>query len=157
MQPVSEALIYDLYLQEPETPITLLTLDAPSMVEPIRVCDAPEGFTSDGVAYIYFPFNFSFGGASREEPSRTARVEIGNSDARIIEAARTMTGEPTMSMALVRPSAPDTVEIAMEAARLADIGWDDVSIVGTLKPRDFGDEPACKASYVIARNPGLFK
>lgn len=134
----------------------LVTLEAPGLADPIRVSSDPDGTVSRGDTYRHFPFTFAGGGASNEEPVRGARLEIGNTDGRIAEAVRAATGSVIATIETVRASAPDVPEIAIEEARVSDIEVDDPKVTGTIQPRDFATEPACKARQTIARLPGLY-
>lgn len=156
MQDVTEAFVRAVFNREAEKVVLLVTLDAPGLDGPILACSDPDGFESRGDVFEYFPFSFGWGGAAADEPVRQASLEIGNTDGRIAEAVRTATGNPTATIEMVRAAAPDTVELAMNGAKVADVDIDDPKVTATLKPRSFAEEPACKARYIIARTPGLF-
>lgn len=156
MLDVSEEMIRASFARQVEQMTVLVTIEAEGLVEPIRASSDPDGTVSRGETYRYHPFAFSGGGASADEPVRRVRLEIGNVDGRLSEAARTVTGNPIATMETVRAVAPDVVELAIEEARVADIEVDDPKITATLNPREFATEPACKARYIIARTPGLF-
>lgn len=156
MLDVSEDMVRASFARQVEPMAVLVTLDADGMAEPIRASSDPDGTVSRGQTFRHFPFGFSGGGASAEEPARRARLEIGNVDGRIAEAARTVTGTPLATIETVRVAAPDVVELAIEEAKVGDIEVDDPKVTATLHPREFDTEPACKARYIIARTPGLF-
>lgn len=156
MLDVSEDMVRAAFARQVEPMAVLVTIEAEDLADPIRASSDPDGTVSRGQTYRYFPFGFVGGGASLEEPTRRAKLEIGNGDGRVSEAARTVTGTPIATIETVRSAAPDIVEIAVEEARVTDIEVDDPKVTVTLNPRDFMTEPACKARYIIARVPGLF-
>lgn len=156
MQQVSEDLIREIFARAAEAPVVLVTIEAEGIGAPIRVSSDPDGITSRGEDFAYFPFSFAWGGAGQDETAKQAKLEIGNVDGRIAEAIRLATGNPVVTIEVVRRAAPDVVEMAMTGAKLVDAEIDDPRVSGTLKPRTFADEPACKARYIAARTPGLF-
>ena len=83
-------------------------------------------------------------------------MKIGNRSGEVAEALEGVTGQPTMTLEMARTSLPDQVERAMTNATLASHEEDGPSITGTIKPRRFDTEPACKFSYITARRPSLF-
>lgn len=156
MQEVTEDYVRGAIARDAEPTVLLVTITAEGLDEPIRASSDPDGTTSRGDEYPYFPFGFAWPGAAADEPVRQAKLEIGNTDGRIADAIRQAAGNPLVTVELVRKAAPDVVEMAMVDARLSDAEIDDPKVSGTLKPRSFEDEPACKARYIIARTPGLF-
>lgn len=156
MQDVTEDFVRAIFKRDADPTALLVTINAPGLDGPIYATSNPDGMTSRGVDYEYFPFSFSWGGSSADEPVRQASLEIGNTDGRIAEAVRLATGNPLATVELVRLAAPDTVEIGMVDAKIADVEIDDPKVTANLKPKSFADEPACQARYIIARVPGLF-
>ncbi|HYD44235.1 MAG TPA: hypothetical protein VEA79_03090 [Phenylobacterium sp.] len=156
MQDISEDMVRELFAAQPEPPVLLATLEAEGLDDPIRVTTHPEGLTSRGDAYQFFPFTVAFGGASEGQPIRETQLEIANVDGRIARATRYLIGNPVATIEAVRLAAPDVVEQAMTSARIRDIEFDDPKAIATLLPRDFAGEPACQARYVPSRTPSLF-
>lgn len=156
MQDVSEDLIREVFSRSVEAPVVLVTLEAEGFDQPIRASSDPDGTISRGETYPYFPFSFAWGGAAQDETAKQARIEIGNTDGAIAYAIRTAEEQPRLTVELVRRAAPDVVEMAMVDARLTDAEVDDPKVSGTIKPRAFSEEPACKARYIASRTPGLF-
>ncbi len=156
MQNISEDMVRAAFARQVQPMTVLLRITAEGLADDILVSSDPDGTISRGLLYEHFPFEFSGGGASNEDQSRSARLEIGNTDGRIGEAVRALTGSPVITIETVRAAAPDVVELAIEDAELEDIEIDDPKITATVKARRFDTEPACKARYTIARTPGLF-
>jgi len=164
MQEVSEALIRQLFAEEAEEPVLLITLEADGLETPIRASShdgripggTRRGIVSRGEIYDFTPFDFRFGGAGEGDPIRDATLEIYTRDGEVESAIRTATGNPTVTAEMVRLVAPDTIEMAMTAARLRDVEIDAPKMTASIKPRSFAEEPACKAAYNPSRTPGLF-
>lgn len=156
MQDLSDAAIKNAYAQVVEPEAVLITITAISLLEPIKFCDQPDGVISNGDFYPFFPFTIVFGGASGEEPSRDARLEVANLDGSIALAIRTVTGKPRLTAQVVRLSDPNLVEYQYKDIKLSDAAVENEKITMTLTPRDFKREPACHARYIMARTPGLF-
>lgn len=163
MQAVTEAMVRDVFAEDARVPATLITFDAEELEEPILATDyrgdlggGEFGIVSRGLTYRFFPFRFTFGGASAEEIERQARLEIANVDGSILHAIRSIAGQPFLTAELVRVSAPDHVELALTRAPLSDVDANAASIDMTVKARSFDQVYACAKRYVIARTPSLF-
>lgn len=156
MRQVSEDMVRAVFARAVEPMVILIEIVADSLDEPICVCSDPDGLISGGIQYVHFPFKFSWGGSGAEEISKAARLEIANVDGQIAKAVRDATGQPYANVMLVRKSAPDAVEIALQGALLSSIEVDDPKVTATLRSIDFSEEPACKARQVAARIPALF-
>lgn len=154
---LSPDMIEAIYAEEAEPTAILITLASTDLAIPIRASSDPDGTTSRGDDYEYFPFSFTFGGASQSEPSKPAQLEISNSDARISEAVRGLPAGAQLfaTCELVRIDDPDEVELAMTHARIGDIELDDPKATASIMPRTFDTEPACSPRYIGSRTPGL--
>jgi hypothetical protein len=158
MHPISPEMVEAIFAEEAEPTALLVTLYSDDLLAPILACSDPDGIVSRGEQYDYFPFTFSWGGATASEPARGARLEIGNSDDRIMRAIRGLPSGAQVfaNCELVRTVDPDEVEMAIMGARVSDIDVDDPKVTGQLATRTFDTEPACAQRYVAARTPGLF-
>lgn len=162
--PVSLDFVRAAYARQTPDIALLVTIDADGLEEPLRASSWPanipgtnrQGLVSRGQEYPFFPFDFSWNGSGLGEASRDAKLEISNADGRISEAVRTATEQPTVDVEAVRVAAPDLVELALEGAQLSSVEIDDTHAVGTLKARDFANEPACAWRYTSARFPALY-
>ena len=153
-----------MFSQTVEPVAILATIQAEGMDGLLRLSSSPDretsngrpGIISRGEDFEFFPFEFAFSGAGKGEATRDAQVKIGNRSGEIAEALEGVTGQPVMTLEMVRTSLPDQVERAMTNAMLTAHEEDGPSITGTIKPRRFDTEPACKFSYISARTPSLF-
>lgn len=152
---VTPEMVRSVYSRTAEPKATLLELSAEG-IDTLYFTDWSEGLTSNGQVYEFFPFSFKWPGASTDEQTRVAKLEIFNRDRRISEAIRIATGKPELTVSLVRIATPDVVEMAITGAGIDDVEIDDPEVTGTIMPRSFKTEAACSARYVFSRTPGLF-
>lgn len=153
---VSEAYVRASFARTTPDIALLVTVRADGLDEPLRATSWPGGIESRGVDYPYMPFNFAWQGAGTGEIARAARLEIANIDGRISEAVRTAIGRPAVDVESIRVEDPNTVELGLTDAGLAEVEIDDTHATGTLSPRDFATEPACGPRYTIFRVPAAF-
>lgn len=156
-QDFSPEMVEAIYAEDGPATALLVTIDSATLVTPIRASSDPDGTSSRGEDYPHFPFSFNFGGAGQDEPARQSKLEIANSDARIMRAVRSLPAGAQVSATaeLVLIDDPDEVELALTGARVGDIECDDPKVTATVLTRDFENEPANQARYVGARTPGL--
>ena len=155
-QDLSDEAIKNAYASTVQPDVVLLTVTADNLAQPIKACDQPGGVWSRGVFYSFASFTVVLGGASIDEPSKSARLEIDNMEASLSLAVRTVTNRPQLLVEIVRLNDLDTVEQQFKGVRMDNSEIDDQKISFELSPRDFKREPACAPRYVIARTPGLF-
>lgn len=153
---VTEEFVRAVFSREIEATALLITIRAEGLEEPIRATNYPDGLTSGGLEFPFFPFSFKWGGAAADAPAKSARLEIGNTDGRISAGIRQATGDPRIDVELVRVGSPDLIELAMIDAKIESAEVDGPKVTATIVSVDFADEPACKARYIAARAPGLF-
>lgn len=157
MREVTEDLIREVYAQGGAAPAALLvTITAAGMADPIRITDCPDGVTSRGEDYLFFPLNFAFPGAGVDEPEREPRMELANVDGRIAEAVRAATSVPIITVEMVRLEEPDVVEVAVRDAEARNVQVEGAKVTMNLRGRNIARELACSKRYVAARTPGLF-
>ena len=152
---VTPEMVRNIRMRTKEPKAILLKLEA-EQIDTLYITNWPGGIVSRGQEYVYFPFTFKWPGASQDEPSRRAQVQIMNTDRRLAEAIRVATGEPKLTAELIRVATPDVVEMVMSDAKLSQAEVDAPNVSGDLDPKSFRTEPACSARYTYARTPGLF-
>ena len=161
---LSPAMVTTLFSRAIEPVALLATIQADGLDGLLRLTDCPDartstgskGLVSRGQDFEYFPFSFAFPGAGQGESARGAKVVIGNRSGEIAEALEGVTGQPTITVELVRVCAPDSVERAMTGATLSDHEESSASITANIASRRFDPEPACRSSYIEAKTPSLF-
>lgn len=155
-QNLTDDYIKSQYASVAEPEAVLCTIESDQLPEPILFCDQPGGVTSNDIFYPFYPFTITFGGASIDEPSKVARLEVANMDGSLVATARAVKRKPKMNVQIVRLSSPDEPEQELTGILMDDVDAGNESLIFTLSPRDFKREPACKARYIMARTPGLF-
>lgn len=153
---LSDDMIKSRYASVVEPEAVLCRIESPDLVEPIYFCDQPDGVQTTDEFYPFYPFTIVFGGASMDEPSKVARLEVANMDGSLLATARTVKRKPKIYVQIVRLSNVNEPEQELDGALMDDVDASNESLTFTLSPRDFKREPACQARYIIARTPGLF-
>ncbi|MET3665898.1 hypothetical protein [Caulobacter sp. 1776] len=153
---VSEAFVRASFARMTPDIAMLVTVSADGLDEPLRAGSWPDGIESRGMHFPFMPFNFTWQGAGTGEVTRAAKLEIANVDGRISLAVRTAIGRPSVDVETVRVEDPDTVELGLIGAGLAQVEIDQTHATGTLSPRDFATEPACAPSYTPSKTPAGF-
>ena len=153
---ISDEMAAALWAQEVEPVAQLVTLSSDALEEEIRVCDQPGGLVSREQTFAYMPFRLQWSAASRESPFGEGRLSIANVDSRIEEACDLAETPPLLTLELVRVSAPDEVERAIEEAQVPAIDGDETEVSAIIRPKDFNLEPACCAVYGSSRTGGRF-
>ena len=153
---VTEAFIESAWRGEPDQVAQLVTIHSDALDEPIAVTDWPGGVISNGVKHVHFPFQLTWAGASKDTPFGQGRLTIANVDRRIEEACDASLEPPRLDLSVVRVDDPDIIERAITDARIPSTEGDQNKATAVIRPRDFGEEPACAVSYTPATCPGQF-
>lgn len=151
---LSPAATAALHAQESgEVWLVLLTITNPGITT-IRVVNNTEDVVSRGNTYLAFPFEIDLPGQDADSPS-TARLRIDNVDKRIVEAVRSITTPPVVTLEVVLASQLDTVEISFTNMTMRSVEYDADSVRGQLVFESIFTEPL---TYTITPNrfPGLF-
>lgn len=139
--------------QSGEVWLVLLTISNPS-IETIRVVNNNEDIVSRGNTYLAFPFEIELPGQDPDSPS-SARLRIDNVDKRIVEAVRSISTPPIITIEVVLASQPDTVEIGYTDLTLRAVEYDVNSVRGELTFESIFSEPVT-LTMTPNRFPGLF-
>lgn len=156
MTELTEAFIEEAWGRQQEPLAQLVTITSDADPEPIRATDWADGVVSEGETFPHFPFRLAWAGASKENPFGEGKLTIANVDRRIEDACDSAINPPEVSLSLVRVSAPDTREVAIEGARIPSVEGDASQVSAVIRPRSFKQEPACARIYTPATMPGLF-
>lgn len=151
---LSAAAVASLNAQESgEVWLVLLTISNPGITT-IRVVNNTEDIVSRGNTYQAFPFEIELPGQDPDTPA-SARLRIDNVDKRIVEAVRSITTPPQVTIEVVLASQPDTVEIAYSNLTLRSAEYDVDSVRGELTFESIFSEPVT-LTITPNRFPGLF-
>lgn len=135
--------------------LLLLTIDAPGLPEPIRVCSAGGSITSRGNEYVHFPFRLTLSAEDGDAP-RPATLEIDNVDRRIVEAIRSVSGEMTVTADIVLASTPSTLEAGPYEFDVGDVTFDASVVRAQLIYQDLLNEPFPGHTFNPTTTPGLY-
>lgn len=133
--------------------LVLLTMSNAGMTT-IRVVNNNEDVVSRGNTYQAFPFELELPGEDPDSPS-SARLRIDNVDKRIVEAIRSITTPPQITLEVILASQPDTVEISYSDLSLRSVDFDADSVRGELTFESIYSEPVT-LTITPNRFPGLF-
>jgi len=139
--------------QSGEVWLVLLTISNPG-IETIRVVNNNEAIVSRGNTYLAFPFEIELPGQDPDSPS-SARLRIDNIDKRIVEAVRSISTPPIITIEVVLASQPDTVEIGYTDLTLRAVEYDVNSVRGELTFESIFSEPVT-LTITPNRFPGMF-
>lgn len=139
--------------QTGEVWLVLLTIANAGMTT-IRVVNNTEDIVSRGNTYQAFPFELELPGEDPDSPS-SARLRIDNVDKRIVEAVRSISTPPEVTIEVILASQPDTVEIAYSSLTMRSVEYDVNSVRGELVFESIYSEPVT-LTITPNRFPGLF-
>ena len=152
------------------TPITdevfiiLITIDHPTLTQPIRVSNDPtqilpiaqvRGTISQGEEYIFFPFDFSFP-SQEANASPIAQIRIDNVSREISTVINEMNSAPSFDIKVVLASAPDIVELELPDFKLRNAEWNAVGVTGDITVEYFDQEPFPAGRFNPSGFTGLF-
>lgn len=109
----------------------LIEIDHADLDEPIRIVNNTESVTSNGVTYQPYWFTIAFP-AEENGRLKEAKLVMDNTDRQIVEAVRSISTSPTVSLKVVLSSSPDTVEIALTGMTLKNVAYDASTVSGEL-------------------------
>jgi len=135
--------------------LVLLTIDHDDLTAPIRVVNNHENITSNGNEFIAFPFEIELPGAGGDSlPEVTLRID--NVDRQIVQAIRSISGPPTVTLEVIMASTPNTIEAGPYEFTLRDATYDALTVEGRLQFQDILNEPYPADSFGPSGFQGLF-
>lgn len=154
--PLSAAAVAEASAQETGTAwLALLVLDHADLPAPIRVTSDAVATISGGQTYSPFPFQVTLPDDT-EGRAPQAQITIDNTSKEIIAALRALTSPPTLTIRVVRASAPDVVEREWVGLEWSSSQYDIATITGTLTVDDLAREEFPPITFDATRFPGLF-
>lgn len=135
--------------------LLLLTIAHPNLSPPIRVVNNQQDITSGGDTYTAFPFEITLPD-EKEESIPRMRLAIDNVDKQIVQAMRSLTSPPTITLTVVLASQPDTVEVSFTGFVLRDVTHNALVVEGSLMLEDVLNEAYSQHSFTPNLYAGLF-
>lgn len=153
---LSPELLAQLYGQESGDPfLTLLTLDHPSLTEPVRLVNNTENFVSRGETYLALPFSLALP-PDDGESSREISLEMDNISLDLIGIIRSITDVIDVKIEMVLASLPNEVQYEVEELKIRSISYDASKITATLYLDNFLQTELSSEKYTPITHPGLF-
>lgn len=154
---MSQAAAREAYRSETgEAWLTLLTIEHPTLAEPIRVTTNYENVTSRGNVFLSLPFTITWP-KQRGVDAYTATLRIDNVDRSLVRTLRSIEEPPSVTMEVVTASTPDTLEMRYTGFFLSNGQYNRTTVQGNLEIRSFASEPFPSITYTPGRFPGLFR
>jgi len=153
---ISAAFIQEAKARESgETVIILVTIDHEDLPEPIRLNTAGANITSRSELYLACFLQITL---LDDSPDRApqAQMIVSNIDRTMVAALRATLVPPTVTLEIVRASAPDYVEASITNLEMRIVNYDAIAIQGNLTPGKIRTQPAIDYTYNPSYFPGLF-
>jgi hypothetical protein len=135
--------------------LVLLTIEHADLAEPLRFVNNTENITSNGDAFLAFPFDY-VAPDEGNEGAGIGRIRIDNVDRQIAQTIRELQTAPTVTVQIVLASDPDTIERELGDLVLASASWDKFEVSADLSPLRDHDEPGCSWRFTPGEAPALF-
>lgn len=159
-----------LYQEETgDYPILLLTIDHPSLDDPIRIStDSTERSSlttdeqvvyctiSNNLEYVFYPVEITLP-SEDETKAPTVTMSIANTGKQIVDIVRSFPTSPTVRMDLVLGSNPDKIEGSFSGFKFETIDIDIMTISGDLVLDILTTEPFPYRTFTPSTASGLFK
>ena len=133
--------------------LRLIVITHANLAVPIRLVDNIEDIVSNGATFVALPFELEL--PDEGERPGEARIRVDNVDRRIVEAIRSITTPPQVTIQIILASDPDAIELEIPTLTLRDATYDLTAVTGFLRFEDITVEPVAE-SITPARFPGLF-
>lgn len=135
--------------------LALLTIDHPSLSEPIRVCDNIVNITSNGNLFLAFPFLITLP-SDKDQAPPAAQLTIDNTSRELAQIIRSIVSPPSVDISIVRLDDFDTIEVSLPSFNLVNVSWDALTMTGDLTIDDITNEPFPQRNFTPAEYPGIF-
>ena len=153
---LSPELLLQLYNQESNDPfLTLLTLDHPTFVEPVRFVNNTENVISRGEVYNTFPFTITLP-LDDGETARQITLDFDNIGLELIDKVRTVTDSINVKIEMVLYSIPDDIQFEVSELKISNISYTATKITATLFLDNFLSTEMTSEKYGPTNFPGLF-
>lgn len=135
--------------------LVLIEIDHDDLSTPIRVVNNTENITSNGNVYQAYPFEINMLSDLKDELPKVT-LTIDNVDRQIVQAVRTVSSAPDVTLSVVLADAPNTIEAGPFAMSLKNASYDAFVVSGELGAEDILNEPYPEGTFNPVDFPGLF-
>ena len=141
--------------QTGEIPLYILEI-VHADITTLRFVNNSADVVSNGETYIAWPFQVAIPPVDAEDQVPKVQLSIDNVDQSIVETVRSITSPPTIRIAIILLSDPDTIEAGWYELSLKDVTYDVMTVSGELGYEDIQDEPYPADTFNPQEWPGLF-
>lgn len=135
--------------------LTLLTVEHDDLVAPIRLVDDRAAHNSRGNQYLPWPFSVELPSETDESfPGASLRISVVDRD--ILTQLRALGSPPTVTIEVIRASAPDTVVAGPWSLDVASAEIGPLEAVLALSHEPILEEPYPGLTYTPEDFPALF-
>lgn len=135
--------------------LLLLTISHASLSASLRFVNNYTDIVSNGNTYTAFPFEITLPD-DKEESLPQMRLAIDNVDRQIVNAIRSLTSPPTVTLDVILASAPNTLEASFSGFVLRNVTYGELVVEGALLLEDVLNESFPQHSFTPNTAPGLF-
>ena len=135
--------------------VLLLEIAHPGLAEPIRVCNDAVDLVSDGHTYVAWPFEIALP-EDTDERVPQVQLTIDNISREIVEAVRSLSSPPVVSLSVVLASSPDHLEYGPMRLEFMSVEYDALTVTATLGLEPVLSEPIPGDTMTPGLFPGLF-
>ena len=129
--------------------------DVAGAKEYIYLCNNGEAVISRLKTFLALPMQITLSDDSDDKPP-VAKLVLDNIDRRLVEIIRDIEIPPTITLEVVRISAPDTVELYLSDFILKSVDYNALTIEGILTLEGIFSEQAIGFSFTPSYFPGLY-
>lgn len=153
---LSQAMLEGIFSQETkEVALIMLTIEHEDLSAPIRAVLNTENIVSRGETFLAAVFDVTFPTESADEVPR-AKLRIDNVDRVIVQAVRSISGPPTVTLEVALASSPDTIEIGPYEFELTNVEYDELWVQGDIAYEDILNAAYPADTMTPADFPGIF-
>lgn len=144
--------------------LVLVTLNHPSLTQPIYIANNTENVISQGITYLPIPCDIELPTEDGDNPG-AASIKVDNIDPVIVNTIRNASNARDPSQAtppyisvnfkVILASNTNQVELEFDGLRIIDTDWDATSVTGKLAFENIQTEPVAE-TITPSRFSGLF-
>lgn len=141
--------------QTAECFIILVTIEHDDLDAPIRLNTSGQNQVSRGNTFLACPLQATLSDDSDDRPPQ-AKLVIDNVNRAMVQAVRSITTPPKVTLELVKASALDTVEAELTDFEMREVTYNALTVEGTLSLEGLFQESAISYSFTPSYFSGLF-
>lgn len=149
----------------PDVFITLLTFSHTTLTETIYVSSDPKqdlpikgvkGVVSGGNEFVFIPFQIVLP-TLQADTLPTAKCSVDNVSEEILAALQGLSTPPDVMCHIVLASDPDNVQYRVEGLKLANVGYNEITLDGEFSSEYYLQERYPSVRFTPSRFPGVFR